>query len=242
MVFGNKISEFEVVMDFAKYYAHDALNAAGMRTRNDDTTPYTPACDSNRENIHVNYINWGLPTYLGFSGNETIKSYTLTDSLPTFYYYNKTTEPDMYNPFQRATTVGFANSSIYIITPYNQVNIRGDAYYYMEIDGLNMIDELLPYKNNAYTITNGTTTGLINSLFAKRTILQGRSDQFQEGRGEEKTFTPPLRRMNKISVRIRYHDGREPNFGSMPLDFTLKLVCQKNQLGRTANPGFPASA
>jgi hypothetical protein len=240
-VFGNNISAFDVVLDFAKYYATDALDAAGVRHRSNDAAACGPACDSSKV-AHTNYVNWGLPIYMGFSGKETMVTYPSTGPLPAFYYYNKAADPNSYNPFRHATSSGFANSSIYVLTPCNQLNLESDVYYYMEIDGLNMIDELLPYKNNAYTITNGTTTGLINSLFAKRTILQGRSDQFQEGRGEEKTFTPPLRRMNKISVRIRYHDGREPNFGSMPFDFTLKLVCQKNQLGRTANPGFPASA
>jgi hypothetical protein len=242
IVFGNKISAFEVVMDFAKYYAHEALDAAGIRIRDDDTTSCTPACDSNRD-THVNYINWGLPTYLGFSGNETTKSYAPSDTLPTFYYYNKTTEPDMYNPFQHATTEGFINSSIYVITPCNQLNIRGDAYYYMEIDGINMIDELLPYKNNAYAVTNGITNGIINSIFAKRLIYTlPRGSIYKEESGDIKTFTPPLRRMNKVSVRIRYHDGIEPNFGTIPFILTLKIVCQKNQLNRTTNPGFAAHA
>jgi hypothetical protein len=169
-------------------------------------------------------------------------TYTTTDPLPAFYYYNKASDPNSYNPFHHATTTGFANASIYLITPCNQLNLEGDVYYYMEIDGLNMMDELLPYKNNAYSITNGTTTGLINAIFAKRTILTDRSDRCNIGQGEEKTFTPPLRRMNKVSVRIRYHDGREPNFGSVPFDLTLKFICQKNQLNRSANPGFPSHA
>lgn len=241
IVFGNNISAFEVITDFAKYYATDALDAAGVRHRTDGTSTCSSTCD-NTKAAHVNYVNWGLPIYIGFSGKETMVAYPSTDPLPAFYYYNKATEPDLFNPFHFATTPGFSNSSIYMVTPCNQLNLEGDVYYYMEIDGLNMIDELLPYKNNAYAVTNGSTTGLINSLFAKRTILAARTDQFQPGRGEEKTFTPPLRRMNKISVRIRYHDEREPNFGSMPFDFTLKLVCQKNQLGRSANPGFPSHA
>jgi hypothetical protein len=241
IVFGNSISAFEVITDFENYYTTDTLNAAGARYRTGNTSSCKPICD-NTKTEHVNYVNWGLPIYIGFSGKEKLVTYTPTDPLPTFYYYNKNTEPNSYNPFQHATTTGFAASPIYTMTPCNQLNTETDVYYYMELDGLNMIDELIPYKNDAYAVTTGTTTGLINSIFAKRTILADRSDQFQIGRGEEKTFTPPLRRMNKVSVRIRYHDGTEPNFGSMPFDFTLKLVCQKNQLGRSSNPGFPAPA
>ena len=239
-VFGNSISAFDVVLDFAKYYATDALDAAGVRSRHNGAAACGPACDSKM--VHTNYVNWGLPIYMGFSGKETLVAYPSTDPLPAFYYYDKVTEPLLYNPFRHATTAGFVNSSIYILAPCNQLNLEVDIYYYMELDGFNMIDELLPYKNNAYTLTNGSTTGLINSLFAKRKIMPDRSDQFQDGRGEEKTFTPALRRMNRVSVRIRYHDGREPNFGSMPINFTLKLVCQKNQIGRSNNPGFAAPA
>jgi hypothetical protein len=177
---------------------------------------------------------------MGFSGKETGVSHLLTDPLPTFYYYSKLTNPLSYNPFRHATTAGFAIAPIYVLTPCNQLNLEGDVYYYMEIDGLNMIDELMPFKKDAYAATTGATTGVINSVFSKRTILADIADQFKSGKGEEKTFTPPLRRMKRVSVRIRYHDGRAPNFGSIPFDFTLKIVCQKNQLGRRANPGFAA--
>ena len=200
-----------------------------------------PSCNSSKS-THTNYVNWGLPVYMGFSGRENMNTYTSTDPIPAFYYYDKLAEPNSYNPFHRATTTGFATSSIYVLTPCNQMNMESDVYYYMELDGLNMIDELIPYKNDAYTVTNGTTTGIINSLFAKRMILVDRSERYNVGQGEEKTFTPALRRMNKVSVRIRYHDGREPNFGSTPFDFTLKIVCQKNQINRSANPGFAAPA
>jgi len=224
-VFGNSISTFEVVLDFTKYYAVDALNVGNIRHTPSATSSCIPTCNSSKA-IHTNYVNWGLPIYMGFSGKETVAEYPANTQLPTFYYYNKTTEPDMYNPFQHETSTGFAGLSIYLLTPCNQMNMEGDMYYYMELDGLNMIDELIPYKNDAYAVTNGTTTGIINSLFAKRLILTDRSDRCNVGQGEEKTFTPALRRMNKVSVRIRYHDGREPNFGSIPFDITLKIVCQ----------------
>lgn len=236
-VIGNNISSFEISTDFDNYYSENALNVAN--NRHGDVSSCTSTCKNT--STHTNYINWGLPTYMGFSGNETIKTYT--DTLPTFYYYNKDTEPNMYNPFQHATTTGFATSPIYILTPCNQLNIKRDVYYYMEIDGINMVDELLPHKNNAYTVTNGNTNGIINSFFAKRLIFTlPRGSKYQEGPGEAKTFTPPLRRMNKVSIRIRYHDGSEPNFGNTPFELTLKIVCQKNQLNRSSNPGFAAPA
>ena len=240
-IFGNSISVFEVVLDFTKYYSVDALNVGNIRHSSANTSSCTSTCNSSKV-IHTNYVNWGLPVYMGFSGKERMIEYAAKTPIPTFYYYNKITNPDLYNPFRHETTSGFSHLSIYLLTPCNQLNLEGDVYYYMELDGLNMIDELLPYKNDAYAVTNGTTTGIVNSVFAKRTILTDRSDRCNIGQGEEKTFTPALRRMNKVSVRIRYHDGREPNFGSTPFDFTLKIVCQKNQLGRSSNPGFPAPA
>lgn len=240
-VFGNSISSFEVVLDFSKYYAVDALNVGNIRHTPSSTSSCNPTCNSSKV-THTNYVNWGLPIYMGFSGKERVVEYPAKTQLPTFYHYNKATEPEMYNPFQHETTDGFRVLSIYLMTPCNQMNMESDVYYYMELDGLNMIDELIPYKNDAYAVTNGTTTGIINSLFAKRMILIDRSDRCNVGQGEEKTFTPALRRMNKVSVRIRYHDGREPNFGSTPFDFTLKIVCQKNQINRSANPGFAAPA
>jgi len=241
-IFGNNISNFEIVMDFEKYYSENALIAGNIRYDPTDISRCSTTCNSSKS-THTNYANWGLPTYLGFSGKEQTIEYEAKQPLPTFYYYDKNTSPDMYNPFQHETTSGFQDLSIYTLTPCNQINIEGEAYYYMEIDGINMIDELLPYKNDAYAVTNGTTTGIINSIFAKRLIFEtGRGDIYKEEDGEVKTFTPPLRRINKVSIRIRYHDGREPNFGSIPFEITLKIVCQKNQLNRSSNPGFAAPA
>ena len=241
-IFGNNISKFEIVMDFEKYYSENALIAANILYLPTETSTCRNTCN-NSKSTHANYVNWGLPTYLGFSGKEKTIEYKPKSPLPTFYYYDKNTSPDMYNPFKHETTNGFQELSIYTMTPCNQLNVEGDAYYYMEIDGLNMIDELLPYKNDAYAVTNGTTTGIINSIFAKRLILSlPRGNLYKEGDGEVKTFTPPLRRINKASIRIRYHDGREPYFGTIPLEFTLKIVCQKNQLNRSSNPGFAAPA
>jgi hypothetical protein len=115
------------------------------------------------------------------------------------------------------------------LTPCRKLNLSSEAYYYLEIDGLNMMDELLPFSNDAYAVTNGTSTGIIKSIFSKRSILTDIADQYKIGTGEQKIFIPALRRMKRISVKIRYHDGRSPDFGSFPFDFTLKFVCQKNQ-------------
>ena len=241
-VFGNNISKFEIVTDFEKYYSENALIAGNILHLPTENSTCRNTCNSS-SSVHTNYVNWGLPTYMGFSGKEQTIEYQAKHPLPTFYYYDKYTSPGMYNPFQHETTSGFRQLSIYTLTPCNQINIEGEAYYYMEIDGLNMIDELLPYKNDAYAVTNGTTTGIINSIFAKRLVYEAeRGDIYMEGDGEVKTFTPPLRRMNKVSIRIRYHDGREPNFGTIPFEITLKIVCQKNQLNRSSNPGFAAPA
>ena len=168
-IFGNNISNFEIVMDFEKYYSENALIVGNILYSPNETSTCRNTCNNN-SSTHTNYVNWGLPTYMGFSGKEKNTEYKAKQQLPTFYYYDKNTSPNMYNPFQHETTEGFRQLSIYTITPCNQINVEGDSYYYMEIDGLNMIDELLPYKNDAYAVTNGTTTGIINSIFAKRLV------------------------------------------------------------------------
>ena len=241
-IFGNSISKFQIVTDFEKYYSKDALISASALYPSIETSTCNSTCNTSKS--YTNYVNWGLPTYLGFSGNEKTMEYPAKQPLPTFYYYDKNTSPDMYNPFKHATTPGFKTLPIYTITPCNQINIEGDAYYYIEVDGYNIIDELIPYQNDAYAVTNGTTTGIINSIFAKRLILSLPRDNMykEQDTGEEKTFTPPVRRINKLNIRIRYHDGREPEFGTIPFELTFKFLSQKNQLNRLANPGFAAPA
>lgn len=132
------------------------------------------------------HVNWGLPVYMGFSGKEYTVPYTVTGPLPTFYYYDKNTDPLSYNPFHHATTPGLADATIHVLTPCGQLNLSSEVYYYLEIDGLNMVDELLPFNNDAYAVTTGTSTGIIKSIFSKRAILSNIDMQYRSGVGEAK--------------------------------------------------------
>ena len=229
IVFENNVSDFAVICDFVHYYSMDALDAAGVRHRSSNREGCDRECVFSASG-RPDHVNWGLPVYMGFSGKEYTVPYTVTGPLPTFYYYDKNTHPLSYNPFHHATTPGLADATIHVLTPCGQLNLSSEVYYYLEIDGLNIVDELLPFNNDAYAVTTGTSTGIIKSIFSKRAILSNIDMQYRSGLGEHKIFAPPLRRMKRINVKIRYHDGRLPDFGSVPFDFTLMFVCQNNQL------------
>jgi hypothetical protein len=100
----------------------------------------------------------------------------------------------------------------------------------MDLDTLNCIDEIRPYKDNEYAQTNTDTAGSINASFAKLPLSV--RDEVAYGRGvpNKKIFSPPLSRLQKIRIRLRFHTGRPVDFGVQPFSITLELTCKDRKL------------
>jgi hypothetical protein len=157
--------------------------------------------------------DWGLPSFLGFS-RGTITS---TAGVPKIYYSN---------------TVDFLTSSVlpgavgyHIQAPY-KINIMGPAFMYMEIAGLNCVDETIPYNISKSTLHTNRTNGVVQSAFAVIPIPATPIQQwFDGGSASYKYFSPPKETIRRIEVRFRYHNGRLVEFGTFPFCFTLELNC-----------------
>lgn len=53
------------------------------------------------------------------------------------------------------------------VTPVNTINFNTYDTIYMDIEGLNNLDEIQPYIQNQYTQVNSGNSGIVNSSFAK---------------------------------------------------------------------------
>ena len=169
-------------------------------------------------------INWGLPNNLGFAKGET-KSITKTGYTPRFYYGDVLNVGDngywlMPPPAPSIYKDGSCN---YIEAP-NKINIMGPSYFYMELDGHNCIDETSPFYFNYYTGHTNDTNGRVNSSFAKIAIPSTPLTQFfDRDSAPVKIYSPPLERIRKLKIRLRYHDGEVVNFGLFDYSFMLEV-------------------
>tara|TARA_Y100000816_G_scaffold291665_1_gene283754 strand:- start:2751 stop:4472 length:1722 start_codon:yes stop_codon:yes gene_type:complete len=245
-VFGNVVDEFEIVTDKELFYdknVQNVINSAVFfkETYDDktDTRSFMPVQDSCDRIVsqYEDSIKWGLPVYMGFNGKEITERY-LYDSkafrevpgynLPTFYYYDKSSSN--YQPFKRLANTGFSEAAIFTVTPNDQIDLKGEPYFYMDLDELNCIDELEPYVDNEYTKTNTDAGGRLNASFAKLPLSIQDDVAYGGGAPQAKTFYPPLDRLKKIRIKLRFHNGRPVNFGVQPFSIILEIKSTDKRL------------
>jgi len=197
-----------------------------------------------RKNVLPSLNNWGLPAYLGFtrcpanalsaaevsetqaSVYNTIFGYTSQDVnleglVPRFYYGNVNNGDNGY--WLLPTLPG---ATVYYLQAPAKINFMGPAFIYLEIDGLNCIDETSPYNVSEFTTHTNETNGRVTSSFAKIPVPSTPISQwFDTDQKPYKYFNPPAERIRKLKLKLRYHNGQQVDFGlfdwSILLEFTL---------------------
>jgi hypothetical protein len=117
------------------------------------------------------------------------------------------------------------------------------TYIYMEIEGLNNIDELVPYGQNQYTRTNSGNSGIVNSAFAK--IPFNNQDILSLGPyvriiyPNYYYFNPPAERIRKLKIKFRFHNNVLVNFNGGSYTFLLEFTLYDNQQLRKYNLSRP---
>lgn len=189
------------------------------------------------------WSNWGLPSFLGFtrcnavsySVDEYIKQYPIEASQNTALYQGNVFPRFSYESdndgYWLLPTLEGAN--VYFLQAPFKINVMGPAYIYMDIEGMNCIDETAPWNLSEYTTTHTKTNGITNSSFAKIPVpTTPLSQWFDNDMGPYKFWNPPAERMAKLKIKIRYHNGMLVNFGHFPYSFMLEFNLLKPQQER----------
>ena len=100
----------------------------------------------------------------------------------------------------------------------------------MDLDKLNCIDEVAPYKENEFAQMNNMSTGNPNSAFAKLPLSIQDEVAYSGSQITSKTYNPPLNRLSRLAIRLRFHNGRPVKFGVQPFSFVLEVKCSKQTL------------
>ena len=185
------------------------------------------------------FENWGLPANLGLARCNTTAisnkdSITGEPFTPRFFYGDVNAGDNGYWLLPDPTLTG---SVVYFIEPPYKINLMGPAYFYMELNGNNCIDETSPYAVNKYTLSNNTTNGIANSAFAKIGIPTTPISQwFDKESLPYKMYWPPAERMRKLSIKLRYHNGQLVNFGAFPYSFAIEFTTLQPNQPRRINP------
>jgi hypothetical protein len=237
--FGNSTDQFVLTNDSNVYYKKDVVDTSCIRA---DVLP--------------NFSNWGLPAYLGFSrcpayaldANQTLfnsglspvdMNYVvppendlslLNQQVPRFYY------GDVVSPGDNGYWLlpGAPQATVYFLQAPLKINFMGPAYMYMEIAGLNCIDETSPWNLSEFTAHTNRTNGVVNSSFAKIPIPTTPISQWFDNDMEPyKYFNPPAERIRKLNIKLRYHNGQNVDFGNFEYSFMLEFSLLTPQQERT---------
>lgn len=173
------------------------------------------------------YINWGLPWYLGFTYSNVESETTTNDIydsdgnliqiyLPRFDYGYTATGSEGYWLVPSLT-----GAKVYFVEAPGKININTEFRdFYMDIVGLNNIDVTYPFAISDFTQSTNQTNGIVDGSFAKITTPSSINSVFNK---PLKYFNPPVERLRRFYINIHYHDGSPVLFGNTDFTFMLEL-------------------
>lgn len=173
------------------------------------------------------FSNWGLSSYIGFTRRDEYSKEATSPIDFRFFYTNYKLnislggDGDWISPDPNYPTAPIN----YIECP-NKINLMGPSHFYMDIAGLNNLDETSPYNVSPFTRQTNGTNGRVNSAFAKIGVAGIPLAMFYDANQDQnyKYFDPPAERIRKLSITIRYHDGLLVNFETFNYSFVIQFT------------------
>jgi hypothetical protein len=218
--FGNRSDEFTLTTSDVVELEQESINCC-----NKNTLP--------------EYAPWGLPWYLGLSRCDTISIIDPSINSQTRFYYTDVSEGIWLTP----NPYLMYSNAYYAVATY-PINLLGSTYMYMEIKGLNVLDETEPYNFSTFTMQTNQNNGIVNAAFAKIPIvISGNECEYvdQLDGGVYKIYNPPAERIRKIAIKIRYHNGTLINFENKNYSFTLEFTLFRPQNAKSYTMYTPES-
>jgi hypothetical protein len=190
------------------------------------------------------FSKYGMPGYLGLPrlNQSSVDTFDITSvanadfvngiPVPRFFYGDVQPGDNGY----WLVPLDLSGCKVHWIESLFKLNIMGEAFLYMEIDGQNCIDETKPYNVSKFTKETNQTNGVTDSAFAKLAIpTTPLSQWFDRDAVPYKLYYPPAERIRKLKIRIRYHNGQIVNFGVFNYSFMLEFTVITPQILRNYN-------
>ena len=220
--FGNTTDKFVLTNDSLVYYKRNYIDTACIR-----------------RNILPQFSNWGLPSYLGFErcpayALSVDESFTIPENTPLpepsisenlkvpRFYYGDVISGSGDNGFWLLP--GAPEATVYFLEAPFKISFMGPSYIYMEVSGLNCIDETSPWNLSEFTAHTNQVNSIVNSSFAKIAVPTTPISQwFDNSMTPYKYWNPPAERLSKLKIKFRYHNGELVQFGQFEYSFMIEF-------------------
>ena len=191
------------------------------------------------DKLFTSYTYYGLPAYLGFQELPAIskKCKDKYDLIKMSLSYNSLPTASFQQNIVNGTYL-----NVNFIKPLDNYTLILYTSIYLELETLNCVDETKPFTNNEFTRVTNQGNGSVNSfigripLFSTGNLIYATSNGGSEKQGIS-YFNPPLERLRKLKINLRYHDGTNVDFGmnnwEIALNVTSYLPTQNKKITRT---------
>lgn len=179
------------------------------------------------ERLYSSYSYYGLPAYLGFNN---IPYYSIVSE----NQYDLTILDESYTSIPKPSFTQNYNSitnqpiSVNFVKPFYKYTLLKDTYILLDIETLNGADETKPFSDNEYTKTTNQGNGSVNAFLGRIPLVSSTNSYASSNGGGDyqpvSNFNPPLERLRKFKISLRYHDGSLVNFGLNEWSFSLNVV------------------
>jgi hypothetical protein len=184
----------------------------------DKQLTYSSSCVTN-SNVYSQHSNWGLGYILGFD-KKTYSSRVIDSSNNLKFDYSDISWID-------------TSSASVISSPYPHT-LDANENIYIELEKYNKCDDLKPYLSYNY---NNSNSGIVNSAFAKIPLHAASSGTNTALLDHEISscvsyFKPPIEKIAKLKIKIRYHNNMLVNLQNANLSLSLII----NQVSKEFAP------
>lgn len=177
---------------------------------------------ASQQEIFDQHTNWGIGYNMGFS-----KKFIFSSS-GTFIYQNNAGITDQ-------------TSDIHYVKSEHPILVSSDPIVYLDINKLNQLDEIVPYSGKTTSKYNNNSSYKNNGAFAKINL---QNNDFASNPSKIKDIfysDTPLKSLDRLELKVRYHDGRMVDFKNKEYSIVLEINCLRDKQfnGKTINvPSF----
>ena len=175
-------------------------------------------CSTQR--FYPSFTYYGLPAYLGFTDTERVSMICGDKYDLTLFTAPSNTELTTQPSFLQNYTLnnGAPNYiNIHYIKPYNKWTLVKNTSIFLDMSTLNGVDSTRPFTNNEFTKVTNQGNGSVNAFLGRVSLIPTTINFAASCNGGDyqptTNFNPPLERLTKFKVSIRYHDGSLVDFG-----------------------------
>ena len=181
------------------------------------------------ENVFITNLN-GLILY----NNQNSNWISPTGGRDITFYNQSNISP--LTPVGYTIANGMANRTVSILNSPNNVSLMGEDCIYMEMEKFNNINEIYPFSERTNTLYNCDYGHKSDAAFA---IIPLTQTPYGTELGNRNTMNtnvfisePPIKNINRLEFKFRYHDGRLVDFKNLPFSFVLEFNMLREEQAR----------